>query len=390
MGKKLNIPYGRQNITDEDIKEVERVLRSDFLTQGPEVPKFEKNFSNFVGSNYAVAVNSATSALHLSCLALGVKEGDIVWTSAVSFVASANCALYCGASIDFIDIDDRTSNISISSLKSKLKISKKNNTLPKVIIAVHLSGLPCDMTELSELASVYGFKIIEDASHASGGFYKTKPIGSCQFSDISVFSFHPVKNLTSGEGGMVTTNSEEVSLRIKQLREHGINKDPKSFLLTEEGPWYYEQTSLGFNYRMTDIHAALGNSQLNRLVVSTRKRHEISSFYDEKLDSLPLKLPYKSEDSYSGMHLYVIRIDTELVKLSHKSLFIELRDRGIGVNLHYIPIYRHPFYKQLGFDPSNFPISEKYYSSALSIPMFPELNNSQLSYVVKNLKELIK
>lgn len=388
MVKRLNIPYGRQQVTDQDIKEVERVLRSDFLTQGPEVPKFEENFKDYVGSSYSVAVNSATSGLHLSCLALNVGKGDIVWTSAVTFVASANCALYCGAKVDLIDIDKDTCNISIEALRNKLKAARKNNTLPKVLVAVHLAGLSCEMDQIKELSDEFGFRIIEDASHASGGSYKGKRIGACQFSDISVFSFHPVKNLTSGEGGMITTNSEDLYIHLKGLREHGINKDPKFFKDISDGPWYYEQIDLGYNYRMTDIHAVLGSSQLKRLSRNTKKRHEIAEFYKENLERFPLILPPNYENNYSGMHLYVVRIDKTNSAIKHEFVFSELRRRGIGVNLHYIPVYRHPYFKKLNFDYSNFPNSEEYYSSAISIPMYPSLSKSELSYVVDNIEDI--
>ena len=389
MGNKLIIPYGRQNITEEDIKSVERVLRSDFLTQGPEVPNFESNFSNYVGSKYSVAVNSATSGLHLGCLALGLKSGDRLWTSAVTFVASANCALYCGASVDLVDIDESTANMSIDSLKKKLIQAKKTDTLPHIVIPVHLSGLSCDMQEIKKLSDEYGFSIIEDASHASGGSYDNSKIGSCDYSDLSVFSFHPVKNLTSGEGGMITTNSEDIHRKVKLLREHGINKEPEYMTQKSDGPWYYEQIDLGLNYRMTDISAALGNSQLKRLEANTIKRNEIADFYNNEFEGLPLNLPFQDLNNISGRHLYVIRLRNENIRKTHQEVFIDLRAKGIGVNLHYIPIYRHPFYKKFTFDMNSFPNSEAYYESAISIPMFPELNDEELSYVVKSVKEAI-
>ena len=387
--KKLNIPYGRQNVTEDDIKAVEEVLRSDFLTQGPQVPHFESSFSDFVGSKFCVAVNSATSALHLSCLALGLSQGDRVWTSAVTFVASANCALYCGASVDLVDINELTSNISIEDLKRKLKEAKKNNTLPKILIPVHLSGLSCDMKEIRDLSKEYGFKIIEDASHASGGTYNGSKIGSCEFSDLSVFSFHPVKNLTSGEGGMISTNSKDIYLKLRSLREHGINKDLDSMINNPDGPWYYEQVDLGFNYRMTDICAALGNSQLKRLGQNTFKRNEIAKFYNKELEGLPLYLPYESSSNVSGRHLYVIRLNLSVINKTQEGVFIELIKKGIGVNLHYIPIYRQPYYSKFDYDRSSFPNSELYYASAISIPMFPELSDKHLYHIVKCIKEVI-
>ena len=389
MGDKLIIPYGRQNITEEDIKSVERVLRSDFLTQGPEVPNFESNFSNYVGSKYSVAVNSATSALHLGCLALGLQSGDRLWTSAVTFVASANCALYCGASVDLVDIDESTANMSIDSLRKKLIKAKKTDTLPHIVIPVHLSGLSCDMQEIKKLSDEYGFSIIEDASHASGGSYDNSKIGSCDYSDLSVFSFHPVKNLTSGEGGMITTNSEDIHRKVKLLREHGINKEPEYMTQKSDGPWYYEQIDLGLNYRMTDISAALGNSQLKRLEANTIKRNEIADFYNNEFEGLPLNLPFQDLNNISGRHLYVIRLRNENIRKTHQEVFIDLRAKGIGVNLHYIPIYRHPFYEKFTFDMNSFPNSEAYYESAISIPMFPELSEEELDYVVQSVKKAI-
>lgn len=389
MVTKMNIPYGRQNITDDDVKEVERVLRSDFLTQGPEVPQFESDFSEYIGSEYCVAVNSATSALHLSCMALGLKEGDILWTSAITFVASANCALYCGSSVDLVDIDKESSNISIDDLKKKLSKSKKENTLPKIVIPVHLAGLSCEMDEIKNLSLDYGFKVIEDASHAAGGSYKSKKIGSCEYSDMSVFSFHPVKNFTTGEGGIISTNDRDLYLKLKSLREHGINKDSSSMIYPSDGPWYYEQVDLGFNYRMTDISAALGRSQLKRLEKNTLRRNEIAHFYSKELKDLPLFLPVDYSTRNSGRHLYVIKLDLNKIKKTHKQVFLDLKKKGIGVNLHYIPIYRHPYYHKFEFDIDLFPNSEAYYSSAISIPMFPELENDQLSYVVDSLKEVL-
>ncbi len=389
MVKELKIPYGRQNVTEEDIRSVERVLRSDFLTQGPEVPNFESNFSNYVGSKYSVAVNSATSALHLACLALDLKKGEKLWTSAVTFVASANCALYCGAQVDLIDIDKSTSNLSIEALEKKLIQAKKNDSLPKIIIPVHLSGLSCDMKKIKKLSKQYGFKIIEDASHASGGIYDDSKIGSCRYSDLSVFSFHPVKNFTSGEGGMVSTNSEDIYRKIKLLREHGINKESEKMIFEPDGPWYYEQIYLGYNYRMTDISAALGNSQLKRLDLIAKKRNEIAEFYNYQFKDSPLDLPYQDTKNISGRHLYVIRLKNKDIQRSHKEVFYFLREKGIGVNLHYIPIYRHPFYEKFNFDKNMYPNSESYYNSAISIPMYPELTENELSYVVKSVKEAI-
>lgn len=384
------IPYGRQNISEEDIKAVSDVLKSDFLTQGNAVPEFENKVSQYCNVNFAFAVNSATSALHISCLALDVGPNDIVWTSAVSFVASANCALYCGASIDFVDIDANTYNMCVKSLSAKLEQASKSGKLPKVVIPVHLTGQPCEMKEIYELSKKYKFKIIEDASHAIGARYKNTKIGDCKYSDISVFSFHPVKIITTGEGGMATTNDIKIAEKLSLYRTHGITRDESAMQNIPDGPWYYEQIKLGFNYRMTDIQAALGISQMNRLDSFIQKRYQIFDRYNEYFKDLSLiKTPWQNKDSRSSLHLYVIRVDNSKSKVDHNALFNYLRNNNIGVNIHYIPIYRHPFYSKLGFNFSDFPESEKYYSEAISIPIYPDLEEESQEFVYKLIKSQV-
>lgn len=383
------IPYGRQDITNEDIEEVIKVLKSDFLTQGPVVPEFEKSISEYCGVSYAYAVNSATSALHLACMALEVGKGDIVWTAANTFAASSNCALYCNASVDFVDIDPISYNISISDLKNKLQLAEEKDVLPKVLIPVHMTGQSCEMSEIFELSRKYGFKIIEDASHAIGGKYLNDPIGSCKYSDITVFSFHPVKIITTGEGGMAVTNNKNLAKKINYLRSHGITRDTK-LMSKDDGPWFYEQIDLGYNYRMTEIQAALGLSQMSRLDEYIKIRHKIADFYNKSLSGLPLQIPRQSKDSFSSFHLYVIRLNLSMSKNTHKDVFESLRKDNILVNLHYIPVYLHPYYKNnLGFKSGHCPEAEKYYSEAISIPMFPTLSNNDQLIVVNALKKYL-
>tara|TARA_B100000780_G_C21125885_1_gene456827 strand:- start:94 stop:1248 length:1155 start_codon:yes stop_codon:yes gene_type:complete len=383
------IPYGRQDITSEDIEEVVKVLNSDFLTQGPVLPKFEKSISIYCGVSYAYAMNSATSALHIACMALEVGRGDIVWTAANTFAASSNCALYCNASIDFVDIDPVSYNISISNLKSKLQLAETEGCLPKVLIPVHMTGQSCEMSEIFELSKKYGFKIIEDASHAIGGKYLNNPIGCCKYSDITVFSFHPVKIITTGEGGMAVTNNENLAQKISLLRSHGITRD-SNLMSKEDGPWYYEQIDLGYNYRMTEIQGALGLSQMNRLDEYIKRRHDIANFYNESLSELPLQIPKQFKDSFSSFHLYVIRLNLSMIESSHKDIFESLRKDNILVNLHYMPVYLHPYYKNnLGFKSGHCPEAEKYYSEAISIPMFPTLSNEDQLVVVNALKKYL-
>lgn len=383
------IPYGRQSINDDDIQTVVEVLNSDFLTQGPIVPEFERQTCKVVGAKYGVAVNSGTSALHIACLALELGEGDWLWTTPISFVASANCGLYCGANIDFVDIDPRTCNISVTKLKDKLKLAQQQNRLPKVLVAVHFGGLCCDMEEIHYLSQEYGFHVIEDACHAIGGKYKGKAIGSCLYSDITVFSFHPVKTITSGEGGMSLTNDAELAKKMNLFRSHGITRDEEEMTEELHGPWYYQQIALGYNYRLTDIQAALGLSQLKRLSDFVSRRHEIAKYYNEQLKALPLRLPCcKDEKSYSGMHLYVIRLELEEINQTHRQVFESMRQQGIGVNLHYIPIHTQPVYQKMGFREGDFPEAEKYYREALSLPIFPDLSYSQAEKVIMALKSI--
>ena len=384
------IPYGKQEITQQDIDAVVDVLKSDFLTQGPQVPAFEKSIMNAVSAEYALAVNSATSALHIACLALGVGKGDVVWTPPITFVASANCALYCGADVDFVDIDPSTYNLSAENLEKKLQHTKENNLpLPKVVIPVHLCGQPCEMDKIHALGQEYGFAIIEDASHAIGGKYKGNPIGNCEYSDITVFSFHPVKIVTTAEGGVVTTNSKELAAKLDLLRSHGITRDSSLMENDSHGGWYYEQVDLGFNYRMTEMQAALGVSQMSRLHDFVAKRNALAARYDELLKGLPLITPYQIEDSYSGRHLYVIRLKISEIKLTHKECFEQLREKGIGVNLHYIPVHTQPYYKGLGFVVGQFMESEKYYTDAISIPLFHTMTEAQQDEVVSVLTEVL-
>ena len=379
------IPYGRQDISEEDIDAVVEILRSDFLTQGPAVEKFETCLAKYSDAKYAVAVNSATSALHIACLALGVSNKDIVWTSPITFVASANCALYCGASIDFVDIDFETNNICINSLKDKLEKSKKLNCLPSVLIPVHMGGTSCDMESIFKLSKEYGFKIIEDASHAIGGTYKNSKVGASAYSDITVFSFHPVKIITSGEGGVALTNDDKLIAKMALYRSHGITRDEHLMTDRPHGPWYYEQIELGFNYRMTDIAAALGESQMKNLDDFVQKRNLIADRYDELLKDLPVITPTRDKNSLSSFHLYIVRVDLNENPNGHKLMFNKLRSSGIGVNLHYIPIYKQPYYRKFLFNEEDFLNSETYYKSAISLPVYPLLTESEQNEVIKVL-----
>lgn len=385
------IPYGRQNITEKDIDAVVNVLKSDYLTQGPKVPEFEQAIKNHCVVRHALAMNSATSALHVACLALGVGEGDIVWTTPITFVASANCALYCGATVDFVDIDPQTYNLSVKALEQKLKEAKEQDKLPKVVIPVHLCGQPCDMEAIHALSQEYGFSIIEDASHAIGGSYQNKPIGNCQYSDITIFSFHPVKIITTAEGGVATTNSDELAQKIDLLRSHGITRDIDLMTHEPDGPWYYQQIDLGFNYRMTEMQAALGVSQIQRLDSITESRHKIAKRYNEQLASLPVIVPFQIQESYSGLHLYVIRLKLDEIKPTHLEVFQSLRAANIGVNLHYIPVHLQPYYqKNFSFQTGDFPQAEQYYREAISLPLYPDLTEEQQDYIVETLKGILK
>jgi UDP-4-amino-4,6-dideoxy-N-acetyl-beta-L-altrosamine transaminase len=383
------IPYGKQDINQSDIEAVIAVLKSDFLTQGPQVPLFEKNVSNYCNAQYGVAVNSATSALHVACLALGLGKDDWLWTSPNSFVASANCGLYCGAKVDFVDIDPKTYNLSVEELKKKLIQAKKDNKLPKIVIPVHFAGQSCDMQSIHKLSKEYGFKILEDASHAIGGKYLDKPIGGCQYSDITVFSFHPVKIITTAEGGLATTNQKELAEKMQLFRAHGITREPKLMTKKTEGGWYYQQVELGFNYRMNDLQAALGIAQMKRLEKFITIRHSLKKRYDELLKDLPLITPAQSSDSYSSLHLYPVQLKLEQLSKAHNQIFDELRKNGVGVNLHYIPIHMQPYFQNMGFKKGNFPIVEDYYSRAISIPIYQGLTTELQNKVVKVLKDLL-
>lgn len=380
------IPYGRQDITQEDIDAVVSVLRSDFLTQGPVLPQFELTVAAHVGSKHALAVNSATSALHIACLALELSPGDWLWTTPISFVASANCGLYCGAKVDFVDIDPLTYNLCPSALESKLIEADLAGRLPKVIVAVHLCGQSCDMKAIYALSQKYNFRIIEDASHAIGGKYNGRFIGDCQYSDITVFSFHPVKIITTAEGGMALTNSDALAFKMELLRSHGITRDLNSMSHAPDGPWYYEQIELGFNYRMTELQAALGLSQMERLDSYVSLRHEIAHNYNKLLKELSLKTPWEHPDTYSSFHLYVVRLNLDSIQKTHLEIFEVMRGLGIGVNLHYIPIHLHPYYQRMGFKKGDYPQAEAYYREAISLPLYPGLTVNQQLYIADILK----
>lgn len=384
------IPYGRQSISEADIEAVAEVLRSNFLTQGPVVPDFEDAVAALCGANFGIAMNSATSALHVACLALGVGLGDRVWTSPLTFVASSNAALYCGAVVDFVDVDERTYNMCPVRLAEKLDRAAEAGTLPKVIIPVHLTGQSCDMAAIHEAASRHGVRIIEDASHAIGGSYRSEPVGNCRFCDIAIFSFHPVKIVTTGEGGMAMTNDPELAELMRLDRSHGITRDPAKLQHDDVGAWYYEQQRLGFNYRMTDIAAALGLSQLTRIEEFIARRREIAAAYDRAFADPPVKTPWQHPDADSAWHLYVIRIDRSRTSRSHRDVFDALRDAGVGVNLHYVPVYRQPYYRELGFGRGHCPNAEAYYAEAISLPMYPSMTDEEQQQVIGAVAEAVK
>ena len=383
------IPYGKQDIDEADIEAVVEVLRSDWLTQGPRIDEFETELAKTVGAGHAVAVNSATSALHIACLALGLRPGDRMWTTPNSFVASANCGIYCGAAVDFVDIDPVTYNISTTELQKKLEEAKRNNLLPDVLIVVHHSGQSCDMRTISEFARHYRFRVIEDASHAVGTEYGGEPVGNCRFSDVVIFSFHPVKIITTAEGGAALTNDRSVAESMRRLRSHGVTRDSSLFESDEYAPWYYEQIELGFNYRITDLQAALGLSQLKRLKTFVHRRRELSDRYDELLAEFPLSVPAQTADGESARHLYVVRLDLRKLNVSRRQVFEQLRANGIGVNVHYIPIHMQPFYQRLGFRQGDFPEAERYYEEAISLPLFASLKHEEQDLVVESLADAL-
>lgn len=380
------IPYGRQTISEEDIRAVVAVLESDWITQGPTIGRFERAVAQLCQAPHAVAVSSATAALHLACLALNVGPGDSVWTTPNTFVASANCALYCGAQVDFVDIELTTGNMSVSMLARKLELARQRGRLPKVVIPVHFAGEPCEMAEMAELASHYGFRILEDASHAIGATYHDEAVGSCRYSDMVVFSFHPVKIVTTGEGGVVTTRSPELARRLTVLRTHGITREPHEMTCPPDGLWYYEQVMLGFNYRMTDLQAALGISQLSRIEQFITRRHILASRYDAALQGVPLRSLQRSPINRSALHLYVVCVPAD----RRRQVFIQLREAGIGVNVHYIPVHLQPYYRRFGFREGDFPAAEQHYRETITLPLYPDLKKSEQDRVVAALKEALQ
>ena len=382
------IPYGRQTISEEDIESVVQVLRSDLLTQGPQVPEFEASVARHVGAPHAIAVNSATSALHMACLALDLGPGDWLWTSSNSFVASANCGVYCGAQVDFVDIDPKTYNMSVSALAEKLACAEEVGRLPKVVIPVHFAGQSCDMGAIAALAKKYGFKVVEDASHAIGSRWQGTNVGACRHSDITVFSFHPVKIITTAEGGLLTTRDAEIAQKLADLRSHGITREASRLARAGEGAWYYEQQSLGFNYRMTELQAALGVSQMTSLDRFIARRHEIATRYDQGLTSLPIVRPWQHPDSHSAFHLYVIQV-AKGAQMDRRQLFDALRSAGILANVHYIPIHLQPFYQRMGFQVGDLPEAEAYYARAVSLPMFAGLSEADQDFVIQKIQEFV-
>ena len=383
------IPYGRQDISQADIDAVVEVLRSDWITQGPAIERFEKSVAEYCGAKYAVAVSSATAGLHIACLAAGLSPGDVLWTSPNTFVASANCGLYCGADVDFVDIDPHTYNLSVEMLEQKLTLAEQEGKLPKVVVPVHLAGQSCQMDRISVLSRQYGFTVLEDASHAIGAKYQGKPVGCCNYSDMVVFSFHPVKIITTGEGGMVLTNREDLYEKLIRLRTHGITRNPELIQGESHGLWYYQQLELGFNYRITDIQAALGISQMQRLDEFVSRRRRLAERYNNLLQDLPLVLPWQHPDTESSWHLYVIRLKLDEIGKTHRQVFEELRTAKIGVNLHYIPVHTQPYYQKLGFKWGGFPESEKYYQEAISLPMYYGLSDENQERVVLELNNYL-
>ena len=380
------IYYGHQHITEDDIAAVQAVLASDFLTQGPAVERFERTVADYCGAAHAVAVSNATAALHIACQAAGLGKGDVLWTSPVTFVASANCARYCGADVDFVDIDDKTYNMSAAALEKKLKTAKK---LPKVVVPVHLAGQSCAMQRIWELSREYGFTVIEDASHAIGGSYQNDQVGSCAYSDMTVFSFHPVKIITTGEGGMVLTNRQELCDTLQLYRSHGITRDPSRMTRGADEPWYYEQIALGCNYRMTDLQAALGASQMTKLDAFVARRRQLVPRYHEKLNGLPIRTPYCLPEANPSWHLYIVRLDLDRVKKSKQEIFAGMKEHGVMLNLHYIPVHLQPYYRELGFGDGDFPVSEQYYREALTLPLYYDLTDAQQDEIIAALRDVL-
>lgn len=380
------IYYGKQCIDEQDINAVIEVLKSDFLTQGPAIEKFEQAVAEYCGAKYAVAVTNATSALHIVCKAAGLGAGDVLWTSPITFTASANCGRYCGADVDFVDIDNDTYNMSVTALKEKLE---KAEVKPKVVVPVHLAGQSCEMEKIHKLSEQYGFKVIEDASHAIGADYKDTKVGCCKYSDMVVFSFHPVKIITTGEGGMVLTNNEDLYKKLTLYRSHCITRDSELMTKKADGPWYYQQIGLGFNYRMTDVQAALGYSQLTKVDKFVARRRQLAARYNELLKDLPVKLPYQNPETNSSWHLYLVRVDFSKVNKTKVQIFAEMKEKGVCLNLHYIPVHTQPYYQNLGFKNGDFPVSEKYYEEVFTLPLYYSLTDEQQDYIVNALKEVL-
>lgn len=383
------IYYGRQDINEADIQAVEAVLRSDFLTQGPAIERFEQRVAQYCGVKYAVAVCNATSALHIACLAAGLGRGDLLWTSPITFVASANCARYCGADVDFVDIDENTYNISVPALEQKLQAAKRQGRLPKIVVPVHMAGQSCDMRAIEKLSEEYGFTLLEDASHCIGADYADTKVGSCAYSDMAVLSFHPVKIITTGEGGMVLTNDAALYERLCLYRSHGITRDPRHMTKESDGDWYYQQAALGFNYRMTDIQAALGASQMDRLDAFVARRRALAARYDELLRDLPLKTPFVMDGAQPSWHLYIVRIDFDRVHKTKQQIFAKMREKGIALNLHYIPVHTQPYYEALGFHAEDCPAAVEYYREALTLPLYPCMTDAEQEMVAQALREVL-
>ena len=383
------IYYGKQDINEADIQAVEAVLRSDFLTQGPAIERFEQRVAQYCGVKYAVAVCNATSALHIACLAAGLGKGDLLWTSPITFVASANCARYCGADVDFVDIDENTYNMSVSALEQKLQEAKRRGRLPKIVVPVHMAGQSCDMRAIKKLSEEYGFTLLEDASHCIGADYADTKVGSCAYSDMAVLSFHPVKIITTGEGGMVLTNDAALYEQLCLYRSHGITRDPKHMTRESDGDWYYQQVALGFNYRMTDIQAALGASQMDRLDEFVARRRALAARYDELLRDLPLRTPFVLKEAQPSWHLYIVRIDFDRVRKTRQQIFAEMRARGIALNLHYIPVHTQPYYEALGFRAEDCPAAMEYYREALTLPLYPCMTDAEQEMAARALREVL-